>query len=140
MHYYICVYHALSHRFSTGPGVTPATVPGDVTHLVLVLNGREQFKVDFSEVWLRSLVLQHHLEHTAVVLLGNESCSNGWTRPYMRTRGGLLDLVFLVYDSSEVDGTTVYQWPLGVATYVVRYKMVVIKTSSIHLAHCKSGA
>ena len=111
----------MSLRFRTGPGVSPTTVPSDVTHLVLVLNGREQTKVVFSQVWLRSLSLLSRLKHTAVVLLGNESCDNSWTKPYMRTRGGPLDQVFLVYDSTEVDGRMVLQWPLGVATYVVFY-------------------
>ena len=94
----------------------PETVSRDVSHLVLVLNGREQSKVDLALVWLNILPLLRHLDNAAMVLLGNELCDNGWVRPYMRTNGGLLDLVYLVYDSGEVDGRTVYQWPLGVAT------------------------
>ena len=35
----------------------------------------------------------------------------------MRSNKGLIDAVFLVYDSLLVDNDEFYQWPLGVATY-----------------------
>lgn len=53
----------------------------------------------------------------ALVVLGSEQCDNQWLRPFLRSRGGLVDVIFLVYDSPLVDGKEVLQWPLGVATY-----------------------
>lgn len=35
----------------------------------------------------------------------------------MRSKGGHIDAVFLVYDSPLVDNIEFFQWPLGVATY-----------------------
>ncbi|CAH1783809.1 unnamed protein product [Owenia fusiformis] len=35
----------------------------------------------------------------------------------MIINGGLVKMVFLVYDSPQVDNDAFYQWPLGVATY-----------------------
>lgn len=90
--------------------------------LVLVLNGREQQKVSYSMRWLEhvhSLVQSHTVSHVAVVLLGNEQCNNDWIGPYLKRNGGFVDLLFLVYDSPWVNDKDVFQWPLGVATYVI---------------------
>ena len=84
--------------------------------MVLVLNGREQSKVDFARMWLDYLPNFMQLKNVAVVLLGNESCDNDWMKPYLATNGGLVQFVFIVYDSPEVDEYNFYQWPLGVAT------------------------
>ena len=34
----------------------------------------------------------------------------------MTPKGGLVQFVFIVYDSPDVDDHFFYQWPLGVAT------------------------
>ena len=66
--------------------------------------------------WLDLLPRLVLLEHTAVVLHGNEQCDNAWIRPYLRKHGGLVDVLFVVYDDPDVDDVDVFQWPLGVAT------------------------
>lgn len=109
--------------FYTGPAVVQGHVPLDIYSLVLVLNGREQQKVSYSTRWLehvQALVQSHTVSHVAVVLLGNEHCTNDWIRPYLKRSGGFVDLLFLVYDSPWVNDKDILQWPLGVATYVVQ--------------------
>jgi hypothetical protein len=68
-----------------------------------------------SKLWLDYLPLYPNLKKLAVVLLGNERCDNNWILPYVHSRGGRIDLVFLVYDSPLIDNVEFYQWPLGVA-------------------------
>lgn len=97
-------------------------VPLDMNSLVLVLNGREQQKVSYSTRWLehvQSMVQSHTVSHVAVVLLGNEHCNNDWIEPYLKRNGGFVELLFVVYDSPWVNDKDVFQWPLGVATYVL---------------------
>lgn len=96
-------------------------VPVDMNSLVLVLNGREQQKVSYSTRWLehaQSLIQSRKVSHVAVVLLGNEHCNNDWIGPYLKKNGGFVELLFVVYDSPWVNDKDVFQWPLGVATYV----------------------
>lgn len=107
-----CIYH----RFRTGPGVAPAKVPSDTENAILVLNGREESKIDYARMWLDYLPNLEYLKNVAVVLLGNEQCNNDWIKPYMFNNGGMVKMVFLVYDSPDVDDQTFFQWPLGVAT------------------------
>ncbi|KAH9504747.1 Ribitol-5-phosphate xylosyltransferase 1 [Bulinus truncatus] len=109
--------HSILFRFRTGPGVLPNKVPRSTENVVLVLNGREPAKVQVSKMWLELLVTMPHLRNAAVVLLGNEQCNNSWIQPYMTYNGGLVKVVFLIYDSPEIDNVHFYQWPLGVATY-----------------------
>ena len=85
---------------------------------MLVLNGREQGKVDLAREWLDAMSVRADLENVAVVLLGNELCNNSWLHRYTAPTGRPVKVVFLVYDSPEVDNRYVFQWPLGVATYV----------------------
>ncbi|XP_067906448.1 ribitol-5-phosphate xylosyltransferase 1 isoform X2 [Heterodontus francisci] len=111
----------LHFRFYTGPAVVPGHIPLDTENLVLVLNGREERKIKFATQWLhyvQTLLQTHKLQHVAVVLLGNEECDNDWIEPYLRKHGGFIELLFLVYDSLWVDKEDVYQWPLGVATWL----------------------
>ena len=107
----------IEFRYKVGLGVTPYRVPQDVRNLVLVLNGREQSKINSAKEWLNYLPSFKDLQHVAVVLLGNEQCNNDWIKPYMSLNGGRLKFVFLVYDSPDIDNNNFYQWPLGVATY-----------------------
>ena len=101
--------------YRSGPGIIQTTVPNHVQYLVLVLNGRSEEKIIAAKQWLDYLPLYVNLKKVAVVLLGNEKCDNDWILPYVHSHGGLVDVVFLVYDSSLVDNVQFYQWPLGVA-------------------------
>ena len=103
-------------RFCTGPSVVQSTIPMDVKHLVLILNGREPNKIKFAKDWLDILPHLPQLENAGLVILGNEQCNNEWLYPYLSKNGGLLKFVFLTYDSYEVDNVNIFQWPLGVAT------------------------
>lgn len=115
---FVClIFHCLLFcRYKVGRGVTTHGVPQDVVNLILVLNGREHSKIKSAKEWLDYLPSFKVLQHVAVVLLGNEQCNNDWIKPYMKMNGGLVEYVFLVYDSPEVDNKNFYQWPLGVAT------------------------
>ncbi|CAG0889303.1 unnamed protein product [Darwinula stevensoni] len=105
-------------KFRSGPKVIPGHVPVHaVERLVLVLNGRTEEKREAARRWLSFLESLPNLKRTGAVVLGNESCENSWLAPHLRSNGGRLDFVFLVYDSRMVDGESVFQWPLGVATY-----------------------
>ena len=104
-------------KFRTGPGVIPDSVPRDTKSLVLVLNGREQTKIQFARSWLDSLDSLTKLKNVAVVLLGNEQCDNKWFLWYMQNRGGPAKVAFTVYDIAYRDNHMFHQWPLGVATY-----------------------
>lgn len=108
----------LKFKFRTGPWIVPTTVPQDVTHVVLVLNGREPTKVAAARAWLDALPSFRRLKGVAVVLLGDEACSaNTWLLPYLKSHGGRVSAAFIVYDTPLVDDVEVFQWPLGVATY-----------------------
>lgn len=107
----------LKFKFRTGPWIVPTTVPQDITHVVLVLNGREPAKVAAARIWLDSLPNFHKLKGAAVVLLGDEACGNAWLLPYLKSHGGRVSAAFIVYDTPLVDDKEVFQWPLGVATY-----------------------
>lgn len=107
----------LRFKFRTGPGVAPGKVPKETENLVLILNGREEKKIEFAQAWLDSLVEFKMLKNVALVLLGNEQCENNWIENYMSTNGGMIKAAFFVYDISNRDDDVYYQWPLGVATY-----------------------
>ncbi|XP_049844449.1 ribitol-5-phosphate xylosyltransferase 1-like [Schistocerca gregaria] len=111
------ILHGINFTYRYGPGVIQTTVPSDVEKLVLVLNGRSEEKINVAKQWLDYVPLYKKLTHIAVVLLGDEGCSNDWLLPYMKSRGGRIDVAFLVYDSPLIDNVQFYQWPLGVAVY-----------------------
>ncbi|PSN38594.1 Transmembrane protein 5 [Blattella germanica] len=75
----------------------------------------------------------------AVVLLGDEKCNNNWILPYVGSRGGYVDLVFLVYDSPLVDNVEFFQWPLGVAVYRgfpnIKYNQVDVTSPRSHVCN-----
>ncbi|XP_072257384.1 ribitol-5-phosphate xylosyltransferase 1 [Pyxicephalus adspersus] len=106
--------------FITGSAVAPGYFSVETVNVVLVLNGREEVKISFATQWLQyaqTLVKNHKLHHVAVVMLGNEQCNNDWILPYLKENGGFVELLFLVYDSPWINEESVFQWPLGVATY-----------------------
>ncbi|XP_047103179.1 ribitol-5-phosphate xylosyltransferase 1-like [Schistocerca piceifrons] len=111
------ILHGINFTYRYGPGVIQTTVPSNVEKLVLVLNGRSEEKINVAKQWLDYVPLYKKLTHIAVVLLGDEGCSNDWLLPYMKSRGGRIDVAFLVYDSPLIDNVQFYQWPLGVAIY-----------------------
>ncbi|XP_049783186.1 ribitol-5-phosphate xylosyltransferase 1-like isoform X1 [Schistocerca cancellata] len=111
------ILHGINFTYRYGPGLIQTTVPSDVEKLVLVLNGRSEEKINVAKQWLDYVPLYKKLTHIAVVLLGDEGCSNDWLLPYMKSRGGRIDVAFLVYDSPLIDNVQFYQWPLGVAIY-----------------------
>ncbi|KAM4677896.1 ribitol-5-phosphate xylosyltransferase 1 [Discoglossus pictus] len=109
-----------SLSFITGPAVVPDYFSVEAENVVLVLNGREEAKISFATQWLRytqTLVENRKLQHVAVVLLGSEQCNNDWIHPYLKKHGGVVELLYVVYDSMWINEEDVYQWPLGVATY-----------------------
>lgn len=107
----------INFTFRWGPGIIQSTVPTDTENLVLVLNGRAQEKISTAKQWLQYLEKYPNLKHSIVILLGDEKCNNSWIVPFMRSNGGRIDAVFMVYDSPLVDDKDFFQWPLGVATY-----------------------
>ncbi|XP_049783187.1 ribitol-5-phosphate xylosyltransferase 1-like isoform X2 [Schistocerca cancellata] len=111
------ILHGINFTYRYGPGLIQTTVPSDVEKLVLVLNGRSEEKINVAKQWLDYVPLYKKLTHIAVVLLGDEGCSNDWLLPYMKSRGGRIDVAFLVYDSPLIDNVQFYQWPLGVAMW-----------------------
>ncbi|XP_075219508.1 ribitol-5-phosphate xylosyltransferase 1-like [Lycorma delicatula] len=107
----------LTFNFKYGPLFIQTTVPENVEYLVLVLNGRSEDKIKVGKSWLDYLPKYNKLKKVALVLLGDERCENNWILPYMSSRGGQINIVFIVYDSILIDNTEFYQWPLGVAQY-----------------------
>lgn len=108
---------SLRFKFRTGPGVVPHKVPKDTKHLVLILNGRENEKVNFAQAWLDSLGNFKMLKNVAIVILGNEQCENDWLLNYVAMSRGIIKAVFIVYDITNSYNGLFHQWPLGVATY-----------------------
>ena len=107
---------SIKFSFRTGPGIIPRTVPKNSQNVVLILNGRVQEKIKFAKMWLKSLETFPNLKNVAILLLGNEQCDNNWLLPYMVQQGGLVNIAYIVYDIPN-EGNTIFQWPLGVATY-----------------------
>ncbi|XP_055336316.1 ribitol-5-phosphate xylosyltransferase 1-like isoform X1 [Paramacrobiotus metropolitanus] len=106
----------LSFRFRTGPALA-ATETITEPHVVLVVNGRTEGKVLRARQWLEVTARSPLVENVGLVLLGNEQCNNEWLLWYLESSKYKIRVVFIVYDSTLVDGKRVFQWPLGVATY-----------------------
>ncbi|KAH1185751.1 hypothetical protein KIL84_018500 [Mauremys mutica] len=105
--------------FITGPAVVPGYFSVAADNVVLVLNGREEAKITYATQWLhyaQTLIQTRKLRHVAIVLLGSEQCNNEWIHPYLKRRGGFVELLFVVYDCTWVNEEDIFQWPLGVAT------------------------
>uniref|UniRef100_A0A146KX82 Transmembrane protein 5 n=1 Tax=Lygus hesperus TaxID=30085 RepID=A0A146KX82_LYGHE len=104
-------------KFLSGPGYIQTTIPQDIEYLVLILNGRSDEKKQAALLWLEYLNVLPHLKRVGIVLLGDEKCRNDWILKYLRKHGGIVDVLFVVYDWKLVDNKDIFQWPLGVATY-----------------------
>ena len=120
------IIDSIKFSFRTGPGIIPQTVPKYSQNVVLILNGRVREKIKFAEMWLKSLQMLSNLKKVAVLLLGNEQCNNNWLLPYMVKQGGLVDIAYIVYDI-PTESNTIFQWPLGVATYRNFPKVILTK-------------
>ena len=120
------IIDSIKFSFRTGPGIIPETVPKYSQNVVLILNGRVREKIKFAEMWLKSLQMLPNLKKVAVLLLGNEQCNNNWLLPYMVKQGGLVDIAYIVYDI-PTESNTIFQWPLGVATYRNFPKVILTK-------------
>jgi hypothetical protein len=134
----------LKFKFRSGPSLTIEALrrfvtssPASVTkkgkkrtissnkNIILVLNGRDEEKVETSTSWLREVsLLSNFLRQESnqslragVVLLGNEFCFNSWIKPYLSSSEGPISFLFITYDWKLIDDREVFQWPLGVATY-----------------------
>ncbi|XP_041458558.1 ribitol-5-phosphate xylosyltransferase 1-like isoform X1 [Lytechinus variegatus] len=109
--------HNLKFRMRDGDGVQPDKVPQDIENVMLILNGRAPDKEEYTRYWLDYLGSYSQLRRVVLMLIGNEQCQNDWVLPYMKSRGGPVDRLFIVYDTLIVNGDDIMQWPLGVATY-----------------------
>lgn len=116
----------LKLRFRSGPTVTTDSMRKWLTsgsgtkNLLLVLNGRDEEKMESADEWMRELQLmvQTGMQlNVGLVMLGKEDCVNDWVHAYLGSRGGFVRFLFVTYDWQDVDGEEVMQWPLGVATY-----------------------
>lgn len=110
-------FYNINFVYLSGPGYIQDSIPQDVEFMVLVLNGRSFDKVTKAKEWFDYLYNAPLIKKVAVVLLGDERCENNWIIKYMKSKGGVIDLLFIVYDSTLVDDEEIFQWPLGVATY-----------------------
>lgn len=114
--YGVMTVNNVRFQFRTGAGIIPDSVPTSTQNVVLIINGRVPKKIEFAKLWLNSLYSLPNLKKVAVILLGNEHCNNDWILPYMDKNGGLINILYIVYDIPNQDDT-ILQWPLGVATY-----------------------
>ena len=58
-----------------------------------------------------------YIQNVGLVLIGDELCVNDWILPYLHQKNASSPkFVYLVYDCQCVDGETIHQFPLGVAT------------------------
>ncbi|XP_073984527.1 ribitol-5-phosphate xylosyltransferase 1-like [Rhodnius prolixus] len=107
----------MTFDYFSGPGYIQTTLPQNVRYLILVLNGRTSEHSLKALEWLEYLYRLQALRKLAVILLGNEGCEDDWIVKHLKSKGGIIDVLFIVYDSPLVDDEEVFQWPLGVATY-----------------------
>jgi hypothetical protein len=85
--------------------------------IILSLNGHSESTRTLTRAWLDSVKWREQRVKLLLILIGKESCDDAWIRPYMKSNGGVIDKLFIVYDSNVVDEVDIYQWPLGPALY-----------------------
>lgn len=106
--------------YTTGPSLIVETADKQVEELIIVLNGREQSKVELAKFWLDALTNKEmffNLRNLGIIILGNELCDNNWLSFYIDGFPNLVKFTAVVYDYTNFGTRPVYQWPLGVATY-----------------------
>ena len=104
-------------NYKSGPYLTQSTCNVNVENLVIILNGREDTKVNKAKAWLDFLLFSgnlRRLKNLGIIILGNEACQNSWINRYLHL--GILKFIFIVYDV-KINSNKIFQWPLGVATY-----------------------
>lgn len=104
--------------FRSGWDVQQGSAPQlEPQHLVLVLNGHDPKLARTAETWLNLIPTIPSLEGVVVLLHGSETCRNDWFRPYLQSSKYKIRGAFVTYATDLIDNVTVFQWPLGVATY-----------------------
>ena len=104
-------------EYKSGPYLTLGTCNKNAENLIIILNGREEGKVNKARAWLDSLLNTRKfpkLKNLGIIMLGNEACKNSWLEKFLENE--ILKFLFVVYDI-KTDSEKVFQWPLGVATY-----------------------
>ncbi|XP_062508646.1 ribitol-5-phosphate xylosyltransferase 1-like [Corticium candelabrum] len=107
---YLFQYHA-------GKGISPDHVVLNRDFVVLSLNGRSDETISQTMTWLDVLQQRQRRAKLLLLLIGRENCNNDWVRPYLKRNGGIVEKLFIVYDTALIDEVDVYQWPLGSALY-----------------------
>lgn len=106
----------LNFTFQSGNGEITITSNGNI---VLVIDVSSQLKRSKEEKWLNNMLLLYPPKSIFLVILGDNACGNNeWLVPYLSSNGGPVNAAFMVWGSFLTDHNEVYQWPLGVATYV----------------------
>jgi hypothetical protein len=108
--HYLLEYHA-------GKGISPSFMKLNRDFIILSLNGHSESTRTLTRAWLDSVKWREQRVKLLLILIGKESCDDAWIRPYMKSNGGVIDKLFIVYDSNVVDEVDIYQWPLGPALY-----------------------
>lgn len=104
--------------FRSGASLKVATLlASSVPNLILVLNWRNQHKINYSLPWLEAVRRNEQIANAGIIALGSERCANDWFLPYLNEVGSKIRFLFVVYDWNQVDDRIIYQWPLGTATY-----------------------
>ena len=118
---FIVAWTSVVDRFYTGPGIVPKSISGGSHYIVLIINGREPSKVDVARRWLNHITQRFSdgFCSVVVVLHGNEQCNNSWISQYIKPSSNVVKALFVTYDIPESDDRYFFQWPLGVATFVL---------------------
>ncbi|XP_067929987.1 ribitol-5-phosphate xylosyltransferase 1-like [Watersipora subatra] len=110
--------HGIKYRFKGGDNLSLGFVSDTTENVIFVLNGRSNKTRETTRAWLDGLADLDALQNVGLVLIGDELCDNSWLLGYLQNKTAYSPkFVFLVYDSPLIDDKTVFQFPLGVATY-----------------------
>lgn len=107
--------------FRSGASLKVATLlASSVPNLILVLNWRNQDKINYSIPWLQAISLNEKINNVGIIALGSERCSNAWFLEYLHAIRSKIRFLFIVYDWNQVDNQLIYQW------FVTRFILVFI--------------
>lgn len=105
-------------KFRSGPSLKLSSfLDFPVENVVLILNFRDQEKVNYSLSWIETIAKKSEIKNVGIIALGSEQCNNKWTLNYVNHSQFKIRFMFIVYDWNKVDNVKIFQWPLGVATY-----------------------
>lgn len=113
MHYIEGSTHIEGVRFTfrSGASLKVATLLAfSVPNLILVLNWRNQDKINYSIPWLEAVALNEKINNVGIIALGSEGCRNAWFLEYLHAVRYKIRFLFIVYDWKQVDNKLVYQW------------------------------